>query len=159
MSRASPVARIRAQALAKIEQDKGRLTPEDVVEAAQAESHELHDCFTWDDTECGKLYRLDQARGLIREVKVQIVSRDIVMVAPFYVSDPNPNRQINGYVQLAPLRRKKDDARRIINDEIGRIEGALTRARAVAAVLGLEDDLDAMVVALVGLRGKLDDAA
>ena len=56
-------------ALAKIaEQQKGRLTPPAVVEAARDTRNPLHKHFEWDDAVAAESYRLDQARMLIRSV-------------------------------------------------------------------------------------------
>lgn len=56
-------------ALAKIaEQQKGRLTPPAVVEAARDVRNPLHKHFEWDDAVAAQSYRLGQARMLIRSV-------------------------------------------------------------------------------------------
>ena len=155
MAKNDPVSRIRAKALLELEKANRRLIPEDVVEAARDERHVLHGYFEWDDTVAGNLYRIEQARTLIREVKVQTVYEDRVIVVPQYVSDPDPDRKRNGYVHVDVVKQRADDARRTVLDELSRVEGALTRARAVSAVLGLRDDLDRMVEALMEARGKL----
>lgn len=51
-------------------QHGGSLRPEFIVAAAAAEDHPLHDEFTWDDSAAAALYRLDQARQLIRRVRL-----------------------------------------------------------------------------------------
>lgn len=48
------------------------LLPKDVVAAAKPVSSPLHSKFEWDDTRAGHLYRLDQARWLIRLVVVEV---------------------------------------------------------------------------------------
>lgn len=59
--------------LAKIHQQKQRLTAEVVVEAAAPTSHPLHNRFEWDDSVAGHKYRLHQATELIRSVEVNFV--------------------------------------------------------------------------------------
>ncbi len=49
----------------------GRLKPEDVVNAARDQAHPLHQYFEWDDKIAAESYRLDQARGIIRLVRVE----------------------------------------------------------------------------------------
>lgn len=49
----------------------GYLTPHTVIEAASPPDHPLHGQFEWDDTVAGPLYRLDQARDLIRSFTVR----------------------------------------------------------------------------------------
>jgi hypothetical protein len=50
--------------------NKGQITPEAVVRNAESSRSPIHDCFTWDDTEAAKRYRLVEAASLIRSVKV-----------------------------------------------------------------------------------------
>lgn len=47
-----------------------RLTPALVVDAARPVGHPLHNSFEWNDKAAGEQYRLDQARRLIRSVRV-----------------------------------------------------------------------------------------
>ena len=59
-------------ALQAIYDEQGELSPEVVVEVASDPEHELHERFMWDDTEAARRYRLVQAQGLIRSVKVTV---------------------------------------------------------------------------------------
>lgn len=52
----------------------GILRPEDVIKAAKAESNPLHSAFTWDNTRAAHLWRLEQARHLIR-VSVEYIEQ------------------------------------------------------------------------------------
>ena len=59
------------EALATItKENQGRLTPKDVVDAARSGNHPLHQHFEWDDSAAAEAYRLDQARSVIRVVRV-----------------------------------------------------------------------------------------
>lgn len=62
------MADLREELLA-IRQQYGALTPANVVEAASAEEHPLHDRFEWDDSAAARKYRLSQARQIIRVVR------------------------------------------------------------------------------------------
>ncbi len=62
------MADLRSELLA-VRKEYGTLTPANVVEAARAEDHPLHDRFEWDDAAAGEKYRLAQARQLIRVVR------------------------------------------------------------------------------------------
>jgi len=55
---------------------KGKLTPEDVVSAAKAASSPLHLYFEWDDAEAAHQHRLNQARYLLRSVRVVHVAKE-----------------------------------------------------------------------------------
>lgn len=54
----------------------GELHPKAVVEAARAKKHPLHQHFEWDDTLAAEAYRIDQARNLIRIVRVEDVNTE-----------------------------------------------------------------------------------
>lgn len=59
------------EALAKItESNGGLLEPEDVVAAAREDEHPLHQHFEWNDSVAAHHFRLDQARSIIRVVRV-----------------------------------------------------------------------------------------
>lgn len=49
----------------------GGITPKAVVEAARDERHPLHRHFQWDDALAAEAYRLDQARTIIRCIRVE----------------------------------------------------------------------------------------
>ncbi len=71
--------------LDRIARAEGLIRPERVVEVAQDENNPLHDHFTWDDTEAAELYRIQQARGLIRV---------------YVVHEPRVSRQVRAYVSV-----------------------------------------------------------
>lgn len=60
------------EALAKISEDhSGRLTPEAVVNAARSNKSPLHAHFEWNDAVAAQAFRLDQARSIIRLIRVE----------------------------------------------------------------------------------------
>lgn len=68
------MADLRTELLA-IREQFGQLTPHNVVEAASAEDHPLHDRFEWNDDVAAHKYRLSQARQLIRVVRETYTDR------------------------------------------------------------------------------------
>lgn len=52
------------------------LTPGAVLEAAADPTSPAHHRFTWDDTAAAQQWRLEEARRLIREVRITFVSND-----------------------------------------------------------------------------------
>lgn len=73
------------EALAKItDANQGRLIPEDVVNAAKSPKSPLHPHFEWNDTVAAHAYRMDQARGIIRIIRVE--DADSGEIQPAYVS-------------------------------------------------------------------------
>jgi hypothetical protein len=59
-------------ALARVAREgNGRLTPSAVVEAASDPKSALHRHFEWDDAKAASAYRIDQARELIRVIRIE----------------------------------------------------------------------------------------
>ncbi len=56
--------------LKAIYEERGRLTPEDVVDEARDPEHPLHNRFEWDDTTAAEAWRRTQAHELIRSCRV-----------------------------------------------------------------------------------------
>lgn len=56
--------------LQSIYDEHGKLTPKIVVDEARDPNHPLHNRFEWDDGVAAEKYREDQARGLIRLLRV-----------------------------------------------------------------------------------------
>ena len=50
------------------------LTPDNVVEVAKDENNVMHDMFEWDDMVAGEKYRLWQARNIIANIRVSVIS-------------------------------------------------------------------------------------
>lgn len=65
----------------------GKLTPPAVVEAARPVGHPLHAHFEWDDSKAAELYRHDQAREIIRVIRVDDEIHDEKPRAFLSVSD------------------------------------------------------------------------
>lgn len=59
-----------------LEEAKGYLKAEDVVEEARNPSSVLHGMFEWDDTRAAKLHRLETAGKIIRSVRYRVSKLD-----------------------------------------------------------------------------------
>lgn len=91
---------------------QGRLSPDLVVEVATAPEHPLHVMFEWDDTVAGAKYRLVQAAGLIRSVKISINRGPTkaplsvrAFMAPREATEPQSYEPVEDIIQ-DPLRRQ-----------------------------------------------------
>jgi len=91
--------------LQEIYEERGRLTARDVLEEARDPGHPLHARFEWDDSIAAERYRLEQARQLIREIKVTFIPRgatEVQSVRAYHsVADPEgrtyrPTQEIAG---------------------------------------------------------------
>jgi hypothetical protein len=81
----------------------GILSPEKVVEYARNKETALHKYFTWDDNVAGEAYRIQQAMGLIRRIKVEIIAnpktQEVIRIRE-YVSLPQDRTPTGGYRQI-----------------------------------------------------------
>jgi hypothetical protein len=59
-----------------IESNNGAIIPETVVRAARPKRSRLHKCFEWDDKKAAKLYRVEQAKHILRAVIVEYETDD-----------------------------------------------------------------------------------
>ena len=90
-------AKVVGKELTRIERAEGCITPESVVTAAGDESSPMHEHFTWEDDEAARMYRLEEARRLIRSVKVTIINREAPPVRAFVsVSSSDGERRFSG---------------------------------------------------------------
>lgn len=131
----------------------GRLTPERVVDDARDSESPLHDLFEWDDSIAAHQHRLMQARTVIRSVRAEVrVDRRTVSTVR-YVRDPSAGGE-QGYVTVASLRDEKEMARETVQTELRRVRTTLRRARDIADVLGLAEELDSLLAQVAHLSER-----
>jgi hypothetical protein len=155
MAKAEVVEALRALSDAR----QGKLSPEDVVQAARDPDSPLHSQFDWNDDEAAAKWRLEQARTLIRSVRVVFEVADRQVSTVHYIRDPSQPARAAGYVDVASLRREPDDARAAVVAEFRRAASALSRARALAAVLGIDEDVAELIERLDLVRVGVEQAA
>jgi hypothetical protein len=66
--------------------EAGCLTQKDVLRAARSEKSPLHDAFEWKDSKAAELYRLDQAKYLIRCVVIKRIDGEATPPVRAFVS-------------------------------------------------------------------------
>ena len=118
------------QELKAIESRAGKLTPEQVVNAAADEASALHSCFTWDDSEAAAKWRLDEAREIIRSVRIETVIEERTIRSVAYVHDPGQDTNDAGYISM--LKVSKPDAVEVVRAELNAIAALLERAIGIA---------------------------
>jgi len=134
----------------------GTLTPAAVVEAARRPGSSLHDQFDWNDSSAASAHRMNQARTLIRSVKVKFVVESRTISAPCYVRDVTVDPAEQGYVRLSQVLTDKQAARKTIIHELMVAEGVMGRARAVAAVLESEEEIDGLILSARAFRERIE---
>jgi hypothetical protein len=135
----------------------GVLRAEDVLAEARTETHPLHGEFNWDDSSAAHAHRLDQARSLIRSVRVEIRVETRTIESVYYVRDPRQRTRDEGYIALPRLRSDAELAAEALRAEIGRASAVLARARDLACALdgNFEAQLSEMTRALEELSGHV----
>ena len=134
------------KALQRIQEQHGHLTAEVTVNEARNPDSPLHPHFDWDDATAAEKHRLEQARALIRSVKIQVTTDERKVSTVCYVRDPDTD---HGYVPTLSLKDDTDRAREALMSEVRRAQAAMERARDVADALGMRDDVERMLSELV----------
>lgn len=67
-------ASVAVKTLEKVKEKYGELTPENLVEHSQNPKSYLHPLFEWDDNKAAHAHRLQQARLIINNVEITIIS-------------------------------------------------------------------------------------
>jgi hypothetical protein len=139
-------------------QHDDRLTPELVVETARRHpGSALHQCFTWDVQTAAYERWLDQARELIRRVRVEIRTEERTYTVSAYLRDPSVEPSEQGYVSIRVLQREPEHARLAILHEFAMAESYLKRARDLAAALQVVEVTDRALAAVVDARALVAD--
>jgi hypothetical protein len=141
-----------------LDQD-GTLTPDAVLEAARPKGSPIHDLFTWDDKVAGARYRIEEARTVIRRVRVEIIteSREIRTVG--YIRDPERAHRDQGYVKTKLLRTRAEVAMEALDAEIMQVAARIERVRKVAIGLGLEAECELRLAGLLAPPVEAVEAA
>lgn len=126
-------------------ENAGKLTPDEVVKQAASKDSVLHDMFEWDDAKAGHNYRIEQARTLIRSVKVVVTTSTTQIATVAYVRDPSAKPDEQGYVSTVSLIGQTDLSRETLLREFSMAAAALKRARNLAKVFEMTDEVEAVV--------------
>jgi len=138
------------------ERGGGTLTPASVVDAARSEESPLHQYFEWDDSIAAEAYRQDQARELIRRIRVRVSIQMTTLVVPRYVHDASDGGSA-GYRPLFSID-TDEQKQKIIEGEMRTAMAHLRRAGSIASVIDnkrLHTALSREVTRIEGYLGTL----
>jgi hypothetical protein len=141
----------RIAAIRALEDEYGRVTPEQLVDAARNPKNPWHSRFLWDNNKAGHRYRLDQARTFISEIRIVVTRSNKQYSSIGYLRDPNADSNKQGYVAARVLRSERDDALNSFEYEIQRLQATIERLAEVALTLGLELELEKAKRVLIDL--------
>lgn len=100
------------------EKGGGVLHPKAVIEAARPESSPLHTHFEWDDDKAAEDYRLWQARALISQVRVHLVTPSGKKVASQVFVSLKSDRDKGGYRTMVDVLSHKDMRNELVRDAL-----------------------------------------
>lgn len=136
------------EALEELQNQHGQLSPEAVVESAADPASPLHPYFLWDDKAAGHAYRIEQARQLIRSVRVEITVHSRTINAVAYVHDQEVAPQESMYRDITKVT-AAGLAEQTLDAELERVEGVIARAISIAQGLDMEADFRKRLRALL----------
>lgn len=142
-----------AAAIEALRDANGLLNPEAIVEAAADPTSPLHGHFEWHDDKAAKLYRLGQARALIRSLRIPVQIGPTVVTAVAYVPAPKYG---GNYQRLDEIVPRSDTAKSVVLAELGRVAHMLNRARKIASVVDLGNEVDDLLDALATTRHRIE---
>ena len=143
--------------LAGLARENGRghkvIYPGDVVAAARAPDHPLHDRFEWDDTRAGHHWRLHQARVLIASVQIEQrddAGRVTTVQAYHHIRDEGV-----GYIPTEVIVRHESLMETLTREMLRDIRAMARRLRALrGAAPGIRAVRDGVAQTLRALRSK-----
>lgn len=116
------------------EREGGACSPGALVDEARSEDSPIHSLFNWEDSEAAELYRTDQARGIIRNLRVRrVVDTEAapafisVQLAPPIVEGKDPSPPRRGYVPSARVMSEADLYSQALNDCLQQLRGLQKR--------------------------------
>lgn len=133
-----------------------RIDPEVVTEAARNPKCVLHDEYVWDVEDAARQQWRDTSQRLIRMVRLEVTIEREVVVAPYYVPQPNREPKTRTYIALTSASRDRTMAQQVLLAELDRIGAAIRRSREVAAVLGLTDQLEGLLLDVTTLKSRAE---
>jgi hypothetical protein len=121
----------------------GIIDPEKVVEAAADEGSPLRGYFEWDQAAAAHAHRLEQARKLLRRVRITYTEPDepTVIRVPAYVSPPAQRRSEDGGYRLASELVRQYASSDVLVEIAGTIETLTRKLRALGEVFDLADEV------------------
>ena len=116
---------------------RGRLLPEDVVEFAGDPKTALHARFDWDNEHASYLYRLDQARHIIRSVvRVTKFHSKPFRLYWSFMEGRSEDDETSGYVVLDDVLKSPFAREKLLQQALAELEGFMARYKDLEALMG-----------------------
>ena len=118
-------------AITTLEDRKGKLTASQVLEVARSPDSPLHPYFEWDDSIAAEQWRLEQARELIRRVKIVVEIDEVEFKTMRYMPDVDIPHNQQGYISAPKI--TKRSVPQTLAAELDSARALLERSRLFAA--------------------------
>lgn len=145
-----PYARVSAQTageeLARIEREKGALTPELVVDASRAESAPLHPVFEWNDKKAAECYRIVQAGSLIRNVTVKIEEAPRMEPVRAFVNVAPVGKRKGVFVSIKSAMDDADSRETVIARALAELEKVKEKYKNLQELAGIFAEIDRLTM-------------
>lgn len=134
---------------------KGPVTAQDVADVARSSNSPLHRYFEWDDKKAANLYRTDQARNMLRSIKVKYVEDGTEKVTrAFQISAPRKERDgLRGYNTFSVLHGDRAVAVHMMRNAMRELQQWRERYEAH------QDDWERVGTAFVGVFNQINEAS
>lgn len=129
-------------------EENGRLKPETAIEEARPADSVLHDLFEWDNAVAGERHRLDQAREIIRSIRMEYRYSITEYRCPVYVRDRSLPGDETGYIRVRTVRDERALALATLMAEADAVSSRIERFRGIARELGLIEEGEERLQAL-----------
>ena len=137
---------------------QNKLTASAILKEGKDPRSPLHGKFNWNDKTAAHAYRMDQARSLITEFKIEIVVQKRVIVVPIFQEAANKESpQEEGYQATLDIRKNKSDSRAKVVRHLKTALSSLNNALVLCDILGLEEDVERIIRAVERVQNKLQD--
>ena len=133
----------------------GRLNPVEVLAAAKQPDSPIHELYDWNLARAAEQQWMAVTREIVRAVRIEVRTTQYVLQAPFYVRDVTVAPR-SGYVSLPRLRVEPNAAEDVLRREVERVRSQLQRARAIAAALGREGEIDDLLLRVGSLISSIN---
>lgn len=129
------------------EQNGGIITPHAVVDAARPTSSPIHSAFEWDDWRAGELYRQEQARGLIRSVRVLVNVQNAETQPVRAFLNVKMTEQGSGYVAVREALTTPAYRDQILVDALAELKAWQARYKQLNELAGIFEAIEQMKLA------------
>lgn len=120
-----------AKCLEKIKSNNdGSLYPQAVVDTASDPSHPMHDMFLWDNDLAGNEFRLDQARSILRSVRIIHITKgkEVSRIAYVHVTrQVEKDRPVSYYEDTETAFKSKEYRDQVLEEALRLLRGLRMR--------------------------------